>query len=200
MKTRFLELQQRHGTIQIKCKGADELPFDVIKNFQGKLKKLSQENAIRLATSLFINGFCAPFFIWENGGERWCIDGHQRATVLNSMREAGIILPNLFPVCFIDAENEADARQKLLTITSQYGEFQKDQLDEWMSKIDEEIREMFRLTDKEIAISVDVDNKESEEIEYKNKIEIIIEVDSNNVEKLFNEFTNRGLKCKISTL
>lgn len=116
------------------------------------------------------------------------------------MREAGIILPNLFPVCFIDAENEADARQKLLTITSQYGEFQKDQLDEWMSKIDEEIREMFRLTDKEIAISVDVDNKESEEIEYKNKIEIIIEVDSNNVEKLFNEFTNRGLKCKISTL
>ena len=172
MKARFLELQQRHGTIQIKCKGADELPFDVIKNFQGKLKKLSQENAIRLATSLFINGFCAPFFIWENGGERWCIDGHQRATVLNSMREAGIVLPNLFPVCFIDADNEADARQKLLTITSQYGEFQKDQLDEWLAGIDEEIRESLCIVDKEIRLAVEeklIKEKEVEELETVNE-------------------------------
>jgi DNA modification methylase len=165
LKTKFLEMQQRHGTIQIKCKGADELPFDVIKNFQGKLKKLSQENAIRLATSLFINGFCAPFFIWENGGERWCIDGHQRATVLNSMREAGIILPNLFPVCFIDAENEADARQKLLTITSQYGEFQKDQLDEWLAGLDEEIKESLSLMDREINTSTKIETNNDDEIE-----------------------------------
>jgi hypothetical protein len=119
LKAKLFELQEKYGKIKIQCKGAEDLPFETIKNFQGKLKKLSQENAVKLATSLFINGFCAPFFVWKNKDVMWCIDGHQRMCVLTEMHNIGIELPALFPVCYIKAESEKEARQKLLAITSQ---------------------------------------------------------------------------------
>jgi len=125
-------------------------------DFQGGLKRLSQENAIRLATSLFVNGFCAPFFVWDRQGDAMCLDGHQRTAVLCGLREAGIPIPALFPVAQIDAVGEDDARRKLLVITSQYGEFQIDQIDSWIAGADEEIRDSLRIVDKEIKMSVDV--------------------------------------------
>jgi hypothetical protein len=121
-------------------------------DFQGGLKKLSQDNAIRLATSLFVNGFCAPFFVWDRQGDAMCLDGHQRTAVLCGLREAGVPIPKLFPVVRIDAMDEADARRKLLAITSQYGEFVRDQLDGWLLGIDDEIKNLIRLVDGEIEI------------------------------------------------
>lgn len=97
-----------------------------------------------------------------------CLDGHGRINVLCGLREAGIPIPGLFPIARIDAVDEAGARRKLLAITSQYGEFQIDQLDSWIAGIDEEIRDTLRIVDKEIRMSVDVtklDEPEKEKAE-----------------------------------
>jgi DNA modification methylase len=165
LKAKYLELAAKYPPIQIKCKGSDELPIDLIMDFQSGLKKLSQDNAIRLATSMFINGFCAPFFIWERDSDAMCLDGHGRINVLCGLREAGIPIPGLFPIARIDAVDEADARRKLLAITSQYGEFQIDQLDSWIAGIDEEIRDTLRLLDREINIATKIETEGYDEIE-----------------------------------
>ena len=59
-------------TIQIKCQGADLLPFESIEIFQGELKKLSKPNLEKLKALILKLGFCAPFFIWQNDEHNWC--------------------------------------------------------------------------------------------------------------------------------
>ena len=143
---------------------------------------------------MFINGFCAPFFIWERDSDAMCLDGHGRINVLCGLREAGIPIPGLYPIARIDAVDEADARRKLLAITSQYGEFQIGQLDGWLKDIDDDIKDIIRLVDKEMQIDIfnpnnnpeqsakvvsedEVEEKKKElENKYKDKNEKIVEV------------------------
>jgi len=150
LKNKYLELYEKYGEIKIACKGATELPLDVIANFQGGLKKRTQNNKIKLATQIFKKGFSAPFFIWDYQGTYYALDGHARTEVLCEIREAGIPIPGMFPVAYIEAENEQDAREKLLGITSQYGEFVEEELYEWLREIDKDIKESLRIVDGEI--------------------------------------------------
>jgi hypothetical protein len=152
----YQQLNDKYGPIEIKCRGADMLPLEAIADFQGKLKKRSQDSKRRLALSMFSKGFIAPFFVWEKDGTCKILDGHARDEVLREIRAAGISVPDLFPVDYIDAENEQDAREKLLSITSQYGEFDKDELALWLDDLDNEIKESLRIVDEEMFIKIDV--------------------------------------------
>ncbi len=139
--------------IEIKCKGADSLPIDTIKDFQGKLKHITRDNLERLKVSIQKNGFVAPIFVWQHEGQSIALDGHQRIKALLSMRDEGYNIP-LLPVAYIEADNEDDARQKLLAITSQYGEFDIDELNSWVSNLDAEIAETLRFVDDKICLYV----------------------------------------------
>ena len=66
----------------------------------------------------------------------------------------------LLPVAFIEASDEADARKKLLAISSQYGEFDSAELSEWLDEIGGEIAETLRLVDTDIPIEVASEEKE----------------------------------------
>jgi hypothetical protein len=133
-------------TIEIKCQGATTLPIDAILEFQGELKKLSKENLEKLKKNILLNGFIAPMFVWDDHGDYKLLDGHQRLAALISLRQDGYDMP-LLPVDIIDAQDEAEARRMLLSITSQYGEFDKAQLDEWLAGIDEEMKDCLTLID-----------------------------------------------------
>lgn len=150
-------------TIQVKCKGADVLPIDVIFDFQGGLKKLSKANLTRLKKRIVEDGFIAPFFVWNDAGDNKLLDGHQRLAAVLSLREEGYDLP-LFPVVYIEAADEQEARRRLLSITSQYGEFVIEELDEWFKGFDEELKNSFRFVDKEIKVSLNEDNQYSRKI------------------------------------
>lgn len=154
VKNKILGFREKYGDIQIKCSGAGELPIDKIIEFQGDLKKLPEKNLLRLCKSIFINGFIAPFFVYDDGGDWKILDGHGRLKALCAIREAGIIIPAAFPYSEIEATSEADARQKLLAITSQFGQFQKEVLDEWISEIDPDIADVFALVDGEIDLAI----------------------------------------------
>lgn len=126
------------------CKGADVLPLDSLEEFQGGLKKLSKQNLERLKKRIIKDGINVPIFVWRVAD--WCrvLDGHQRLKALQSLRKDGYELP-LIPVAYIEAENEKDARQKLLGITSQFGEFEIEELSEWIAELDADMSENLRL-------------------------------------------------------
>lgn len=151
------------GTIEIiiKCQGADTLPIDAIIEFQGSLKKLSKNSLEKLKKRILQEGFIAPIFVWDHKGDNYILDGHQRLQALLSLREDGYTIP-LLPVDFIHAEGIEDAKRKLLSITSQYGEFDVEELKEWMSSLDEDIRDTFRFVDEELKIAFDEEPEETE--------------------------------------
>lgn len=158
--------------IEIKCKGAALLSIDIIKDFQGKLKRISKDNLERLKVSILKNGFVAPIFIWQNEGKSITLDGHQRIKALLSMRQEGYEIP-LLPVAYIKADNENDARQKLLAITSQYGEFDIDELNSWIGDLDLEIAETLRLVNDELKIN----NEYIDYSELDNEVELFKEIE-----------------------
>ena len=149
MSTWVSEDPEKMEKIIVTCTAADRLPIDSILEFQGDLKKLSKENREKLKKSILKNGFTAPIFIWQHGGDNFILDGHQRLATLLHMRQKGYDIP-LLPVAYIEAENEQQAKEKLLVITSQYGEFDLDVLNDWVSGIDDDIADILRFSDSEL--------------------------------------------------
>lgn len=148
--------------IKITCKGADLLPFDSLENFQGNLKKITKQNLDKLKKRIIRDGINVPLFVWREND--WCriLDGHQRLKALQSLREDGYIIP-MIPVCYIEAEDEKDARQKLLGITSQFGEFEMEELSEWLAELDADVKDTVRLADAGLKLEPDpVEIKEDE--------------------------------------
>lgn len=168
--------------IIVACKGHDLISIDEIEAFQGNLKRITKQNLEKLKSRIK-KSFDVPFFIWERpDGVRKILDGHSRRKALIELREEGWEIPPL-PYDLIEAENEKDARQKLLGITSQYGEFEIEELSEWMKDFNEENEIDFRLVNgKEIEFvkikDEDIKNikenlKESEIKEYK-KVHVLL--------------------------
>ena len=97
----------------------DRVPLDQIEEFQGGLKSLGKTEYAKLKQSITEKGFIVPCFAWRNGSGRWkLLDGHQRVRVI---RTEGWTIDGGIPVVEIVAENERDAKEKLLAIVSRYG-------------------------------------------------------------------------------
>jgi hypothetical protein len=120
--------------IEIKCRGADTLPLDLIEDFQGGLKKRTKKEIDQIIKSIKEYGFSFPFFIWNGTGHNYCLDGHGRIQALSQMRQAGEDLP-LFPVVYIDARDEEEAKNKLLRLNSQYGQMSIDSVLEFTADL-----------------------------------------------------------------
>lgn len=123
------------AAIRIACRGADTLPLDAIEEFQGNLKKRSKADIDKIITSILKYGFSFPFFVWNGDGHNRCLDGHGRIQALAEMRRQGVSLP-LFPVAYVEAKDEAEAKQKLLRLNSQYGQMSVDSVLEFMSGLE----------------------------------------------------------------
>lgn len=186
-----------YGKLKIKicCSGADTLPLDSIEEFQGSLKKRSKKDIEKIIRSIVEYGFSFPFFVWNGTGHNYCLDGHGRILALAEMRKLGTDLP-LFPVSYIEAENEEQAKQKLLRLNSQYGLMTLDSVVEFA--------EGMELNDDELELGFSFDNKknvESKETSYEEKMQIVVDCeDEDDMHDLYDEFISRGLKCKLSTL
>ena len=148
--------------IQIKCQGAGTLPLESLTQFQGNLKTITPANLKKLRSRILDTGFVAPIFIWKHKKINYILDGHQRILALLSLQGKGYHIPDL-PVAYIEADNEEDARKKLLSITTQYGEFDLDELHSWLSNLEEELKDSFRFVDDEINIAFDKEPDETEE-------------------------------------
>jgi hypothetical protein len=121
--------------IEIKCRGADILPLDAIEEFQGSLKHRSKSDIDKIIKSIMTYGFSFPFFVWQSSGRNYCLDGHGRIEALCKLRQSGENLP-MFPVVYIEAADDAEARQKLLRLNSQYGTMTMDSVLEFTAGLE----------------------------------------------------------------
>jgi hypothetical protein len=121
--------------VKIACRGADSLPLDAIEEFQGDLKKRGKVEIEQIITSIQKYGFSFPFFRWSGDGHNRCLDGHGRIQALGELRRRGVDLP-LFPVAYVEAKDEAEAKQKLLRLNSQYGQMTLSSVIEFMDGLE----------------------------------------------------------------
>src|SRR5574344_2524952 len=112
-------------TIEIKCTGSDKIDIDQLTEFQGALKERDAGDVEKITKSIKKHGFSFPFFIWAHAGENGAyinnvFDGHGRLMALKKLRAQGEEIPEL-PCVYISAKNEAEAKELLLKLNSQYG-------------------------------------------------------------------------------
>src|SRR5262245_788013 len=114
--------------IQVQCKTPDGTSLANMTPFQGTLKKRSPKDIAAFSETLKTDGLLMPFVLWRSPSESlsYILDGHGRYQALVQLAiDDASILEQIFPVLFIDAETEEDARKALLQITSMYGRFDK---------------------------------------------------------------------------
>jgi hypothetical protein len=103
--------------------GLPTMPYTDFKEFQGDLKlPIEPENLARLRESLKKHGVFVPKFVWiDEGGQPNILDGHQTRQALASLEQDGWQIPDI-PYAVIDADNRADAAEKLLQLNSRYAQ------------------------------------------------------------------------------
>ena len=154
--------------IDITCDGTEYIDFKKLIPFQGDLKTITDENLKKLKNSIIKYGFTVPAFIWRDGGALYILDAHQRMKALDSLFHDGYEIPDI-PIIHIEADNEKEAKEKLLQVSSQYGEFSEQGFADFLLSADLNISELdIRLTNEEFSISDIGERQDSEE--YTNKI------------------------------
>jgi len=137
--------------IKINCQKGIDLPLSEMHAFQGDLKDLSEENYQRLSEQIQEKGFLAPFSVWKDNGKWMLLDGHQRHRTLTRMEENKVTLPDAFPTIEIIAENIKQAKEIVLSLTSQYGHMSNKGLYDFMQEAQIKNLSDFRLPDINIA-------------------------------------------------
>jgi len=153
--------------IEITCKGSNYILIDDLKNFQGNLKELPDEDLTRLKNSILKHGFSFPVFIWENN----ILDGHQRIFATRQLIDDGYAIEKI-PVVEIMAKGEKEAAEKLLYINSRYAKMTESGVYDFLD--DNELR----LDDLDNLAIDDIDFDEIFEI---NSMTEINEIDENEV-------------------
>ncbi len=121
-------------------------PITEMNATQGDLKFLSEDNYKKLKSRIEKRGFYIPVYVWiDPNGEKWLLDGHQRKHVLETEGWNDPI-----PYLVVKAPNMAEAAERLLEITSQYGTITQEGLDEFIAK--------FELPEMEVLESTNFDS------------------------------------------
>ena len=126
-------------TIKVTCKGAGLAQLEDLHPLQGDLKTLSEENFQKCKNALTgKHGFSFPFFVWRDKGKLWVLDGHQRDKTLKRLEQDGWKVP-LLPVDYIEAGNQKEAKEKILLLSSQYGEMTDESLSQFIKEAELDI-------------------------------------------------------------
>lgn len=147
--------------VRVECKGSGYRDINALTEFQGNFKDLSKENYQKLKKEIIELGFSSPIHIWREN----ILDGHQRIRTLKKMRDEGFEIP-LLPIVEVEAKDEKEAKKKVLSLTSQFGQITNQGLYEFLNESDiafDEVKESFRFPE------IDFDKFESEF--YKESIE-----------------------------
>ena len=127
--------------IVINCTGSDTIQLHELTEFQGELKERSAGDVEKIIKSIKKHGFSFPFFVWKNDGKNNVIDGHGRLKALQQMAAAGEEIPAL-PCVYISAKDEAEAKEKLLKLNSQYGHMTADSVADFLDGMEIELDDL----------------------------------------------------------
>lgn len=204
-----------NANLKVTCSTKDAIELEDLKDFQGDLKSLSEPNYKRLKFSLVKYGFSFPFFVWNDKGTKYVLDGHQRLKVLAAMKDEGYKIPPL-PVVFVDAKNRKEAKEKLLAATSRFGVIDHQGMYSYLVDAEISIEDLpqFDFADLHLENFMDYyksandkptaeDRKKAEEeLDEKMAVnkEYLVIISADNEEEqaeLFQELSERGFQCKV---
>jgi hypothetical protein len=134
-------MPKKAKSIKVTCDVADTLPLETIIEFQGEFKKRDQYDIENIVKSLILYGISFPFFIWQNEGVNYCLDGHGRRLALYVLLNRGYEIPPA-PVVYILAKDRAEAVQKLLRLNSRYGTMTEESVVKFIDKMPVELSEI----------------------------------------------------------
>ena len=121
--------------MRITCDTKDTLPLSALTEFQGGLKKRTDDDIKKIEKSIHDYGFATPFFVWKHEGKNKVLDGHWRLQTLKRMAAKGEEIPAL-PVVYIDCPNEQAAKNILLRICSTYGEMTAESVRDFIKELE----------------------------------------------------------------
>lgn len=109
------------------CQTPEVIRLGELTLFQGDLKRRTSKDIALLANSIKDEGLLMPFAVWKHEGVNSLLDGHGRYQALFDLAlQDNEIATQDFPVIYIEAETEAQAKKSLLQITSSYGKITKE--------------------------------------------------------------------------
>ena len=120
--------------MEVKCKTNDTLELSQLVEFQGNLKERTDGDFEKIAKSIKKHGFAFPFFVWKHDGINHVLDGHGRMGALKRMVAQGEHLPPL-PVVYVNAKDEADAKELLLKLNSHYGQMSAESVRDFLGDL-----------------------------------------------------------------
>lgn len=127
--------------IVINCTGSDTLELDELADFQGALKQRSAADINKIIKSIKKHGFSFPFFVWAHDDINHVLDGHGRLAALKKMQADGEEIPAL-PCVYVEAENENEAKEKLLKLNSQYGHMTAESVADFLDGMEIELDDL----------------------------------------------------------
>lgn len=120
--------------IKIKCTTKDTLDLSQLEEFQGNLKERENADYEKIERSIKKHGFSFPFFVWQHDGINHVLDGHGRIGALERLVAEGENIPPL-PVVYVDCKDEAEAKEILLKLNSQYGRMTAESVKEFLGDL-----------------------------------------------------------------
>ena len=121
--------------IKVKCDVKDTLELDELSDFQGNLKERGDADFEKIQKSIRKHGFSFPFFVWKKGKTNWVLDGHGRLGALRRMAAGGEAIPPL-PVVYVKCKDEAEAKEILLKLNSQYGKMTAESVKDFLGDLE----------------------------------------------------------------
>lgn len=138
---------------------------------QESFKDLSDADMLKLRNSILSNQFTQPFYVWENSGLNYCLDGYHRIKVLKQLVSEGWDVPSFFPATFIDCQNEKEAAKLVLQYSSMYAKITVEGFDEFIARYEIDAAEILSSIDLPEFDEIDYLSKLNEEIGQVDKIE-----------------------------
>jgi hypothetical protein len=120
--------------VEIKCEAKDRIAMEDLTEFQGNLKNLDEPSFRKLRNKILVQGFSFPIFVWKSeDGNNFILDGHQRLRVLQALKKEGYEIPEI-PVAIVHADSYKEAKEKLLSAASQFGDIEGQGLYEYITE------------------------------------------------------------------
>lgn len=106
--------------LEINCTTDKTVSIKDLGFFAKDIKVRNMYDIKRMKESIRKSGFICPLFIWNNNGVDTVLDGKTRVLALLELSKEGYEIGGI-PVVQVEAENEAEAKEKVLQINSRYG-------------------------------------------------------------------------------
>ena len=195
--------------IKVKCDVKDTLELDELSDFQGNLKERGDADFEKIQKSIKKHGFSFPFFVWKKGKTNFVLDGHGRLGALRRMAAGGETIPPL-PVVYVKCKDEAEAKEILLKLNSQYGKMTAESVKDFLGDLEIDF-ENLALPGGFLDLKVEFDDLETREpdetnlsdpnFNYNSQYGVIVmckgEEDQENV---YNKLIGMGFACKVVTV